>query len=820
MRRRSIILLTMPWLILVTVSAASALPKGTPNLAVLKGVSASAPASGNELLLRIEGDYAFNAIPVSEGAVFIDLKGARVSGVPKDGRWTGRLLAGYHLVEYTAADHQPVVRVQVELKHPEAFQVQKESGGLRVVFGSAASSSTQRTAAPPVTPVATVPATAGTSRGRPGLSVTAITGISIRPGAGGETVIDVHTKGPALYRAFHLEDPARVVVDFERTRYLGRLRDYPAHSSELKGVRVGYPNVLRPPAIRVVADLVGEPEFLVKAQPNGVRIQLKSHRQAPQIGAGHGPAAPGLPLTTSPGKGAHLAAQGSSPVIPSVQKSPSSSPPQMQPAVVKIAVTQPEMQQATPTNVQAVLPGSLSSHEAAATPRKELPRETPEALRAAQAAKILTGEVNPPLDAAQSQTPATAAAPQEKPKYTGEPISVNLKDVDLKDFFRLIHEISGLNIIIDPDVQGKVTLVLDGVPWDQALDIVLKNNRLDKTLEGNVLRIARVETLSAEQEALKRLAEAREEAQPLVTVFRPINYAKASTISTMLKSWVGGGALTKRGNVLVDDRTNTLIISDIQTQIPVIESIITKLDRKAKQVSIEARVVLASSTFSRSLTTVLAGATKNASGSTNVAGATGTGVSAAALTPPIITTATAGGFGVFAISNASSRYAIDAAIGAAETKSLARTISRPSIVTQNNVPGSVQQGTQIPIQTTINNTISIQYVAATLSLSVTPQVTEDGNVFLVITVQNASPGLVLTGAGPSINTQSATTQVLVPDGGMVVFGGVTVTSRSKNATYVPLIGSIPIVGHLFKSSSVSDSDSELLFFVSPKVLAG
>ena len=164
--------------------------------------------------------------------------------------------------------------------------------------------------------------------------------------------------------------------------------------------------------------------------------------------------------------------------------------------------------------------------------------------------------------------------PDARPTYTGRAISLNLKDVDLKDFFRLIHEISGLNIILDPNVAGSVTLVLDSVPWDQALDIVLKNNRLGKVMEGNVLRIARIETLTAEQEGLTKLASARMDAAPLVTVFRPINYAKASDIAALLKTWSGGGALTRRGTVLVDIRSNTLIISDVQAQIPVVENIV------------------------------------------------------------------------------------------------------------------------------------------------------------------------------------------------------------------------------------------------------
>lgn len=399
-----------------------------------------------------------------------------------------------------------------------------------------------------------------------------------------------------------------------------------------------------------------------------------------------------------------------------------------------------------------------------------------------------------------------------------------MKDVDLKDFFRLIHEISGLNIVIDPNVTGSVTVVLDSVPWDQALDIVLKNNDLGKVLEGNVLRIARMQTLTAEQEGQMKLAAARMDAAPLVTVFRPVNYAKAADIATLLKTWAGGGALSRRGTVLVDNRANTLIVSDVQSQIPTIQSILTKLDRKAKQVSIEARVVLANADFTRTLAASLLGGYGN--NSTTSAAGTGSNTTQTIPAPtasapvPIITTtpATSGGFGVASITNFSARYFINAAISAAEERDQAKTISRPTIVTQNNIQGMVQQGVQVPIQTTINNTVSVQYYAATLQLTVTPQVTDDGNIFLIIHVLNDSVGASISGVGPEINTQEATTQVLVPDGGTVVFGGITVTSRAKSATYVPWLGNIPVLGHLFKTSNVQDQDQELLFFVSPKIL--
>ena len=856
MRRKPFTVLTRASLVLGMVWAAATRGAGAPAPALLKDIAMSERASGSEVLLRIEGEYSFRPAQASEHAIVIDLVGVKAGPIPASHEWDGSVLAGYHLTSYIDAANQPVVRVEVATKHLDPFKVERQGQSLRVLFGqgpaAGATTGTETASLRPASVAA--PATSGVDRERSAASSKAtalVSGITINPGVDGGTVVEVLTTRRAAYHVLHLRHPDRVVVDLEGALYTGRNRTYAAQSPVLRGVRVGQFRSSGPAIVRVVADLAGHPTYEVQTVDGRVRIELKTRRRARQVDGGSTITAHNL----SPGKDEAR-------TLP-VAKAP--------PAVTDNGKA--KARSAPQTDYQAALPASSGSREIAAAPRPEPSVQTPDSLRAARAARILAANAdsgavsqqpqNPPAPAtpppsepaspAPAQPPAAPATPaqaptqapaapatqaqappqapaapetptQEKPKYTGEPISLNLKEVDLKDFFRLIHEISGLNLIIDPNVTGNVTLVLDSVPWDQALDIVLKNNRLDKTLEGNVLRIAKMETLAAEQEESKKLTEAREQGQPLVTVFRPVNYAKAADISTMLKGWTGGGALSKRGNVLVDTRANTLIISDIQSQIPVIESIIAKLDRKAKQVAIEARIVLATAAFSRSLQSALTGATANVSGTTVTGGSTGSGaaVTANVVPPPRITIqqTSAGGFGAVAISNEAGRYILTAAIAAAETKSQAKTISRPTIVTQNNVQGTVQQGSQIPIQTSINNTISIQYIAATLQLSVTPQVTEDGNIFLNVNVTNASPGPVLTSAGPSINTQSATTQVMVPNGGTVVFGGVTVSSRSRSATYVPVIGNIPIVGHLFKTSNVQDSDNELLFFVSPKILPG
>ena len=630
--------------------------------------------------------------------------------------------------------------------------------------------------------------------------------ISITPGSAGEVTIDVAMTNSTTFHVYRFDHPDRLVMDVEGMKNAVREKLIPVSSSVVKDVRVGQFRERDPEVVRVVADLAGNPMFDAKAYEVGVRLEVKPRSTAVSPAVGPAPVA------------AHEIAS---------SHAEAASPPSKHETAVSHAGA-PSRASSRETvalrddlkpDYNGTLPASEGHGDATTAPRETPQANTPETLKPEKTAQVLdVGSASNPAGT-QGTVPAGPALPvEESPAYTGEQISLNLKDVDLKDFFRLIHEISSLNILVDPNVTGSVTMVLDNVPWDQALEIVLKNNGLGKVLEGNVLRIAREDTLIAEQEAANRLAAQRLRATPLVTVFRPLNYATATDIAALFRTWSGGGGgggergsgagpLTERGSVEVDKRTNTLIISDVASQIPKIEETIAKLDTKTKQVAIEARIVLATSTFQRTLAAALQ---------------TGTGASItpSPTTPPTFTTPQnpTTGFGVVAITNWSQRYMIDAVISAAEIRGQAKTISRPSIITQNNAEGMVQQGTQIPVQTTINDTISVQYVDATLKLTVMPQVTDDGHIFLKIGVQNASPGPIATDAATSINIQQATTQVLVPDGGTVVFGGVTVTQRQNSVTEVPLLGDIPLLGHLFKSTTVQDSDQELLFFVSPRLL--
>ena len=431
-----------------------------------------------------------------------------------------------------------------------------------------------------------------------------------------------------------------------------------------------------------------------------------------------------------------------------------------------------------------------------------------------------------------------AAAGPASGKYSGEPISVNLKDVDLRDFFRLIHEISGLNIVVDPNVKGSLTIVLDDVPWDQALDIVLKNNDLEKQLEGNVLRIATRETVRKEAEESRDLAKAQAEAADVVTTTRVLSYAKADDMANTLKKF-----LSSRGDVISDARSNTLIIRDIPAVMPVVDNLIRQLDRKSQQVEIEARVVAANRSFSRELGTQLAFSAGTASRN-NVVGGNGevgnqqhqprgsdSDASShrdlrrsdrrAARRMPFVTNLGVGSpTSGFSYLFTSRNFALDYIITAAENKGVGKLLSKPRVITQNNEKATVKQGTKIPVQTIVNNTISVQFVDAVLQLEVTPQITAEGTIFMDVKVTNdqIDQSIPRVEGIPAIDTQEADTRVLVSDGATLVIGGIIVSQQRTSIDLVPLLGSLPVIGNLFKHTTVSSTSSELLFFLTPRIL--
>ncbi|MGA9527095.1 MAG: type IV pilus secretin PilQ [Terriglobales bacterium] len=425
-----------------------------------------------------------------------------------------------------------------------------------------------------------------------------------------------------------------------------------------------------------------------------------------------------------------------------------------------------------------------------------------------------------------AQKPATA----NSAKYTGEPISVNLKDVDLKDFFRLIHEISGLNVVLDPNIHGTLTIVLDDVPWDQALDIVLKNNGLSRQLDGNVLRIATLETLKHEAEARRGQIDAEALAVDKVTITRFLSYAHAKDVLPTIRKF-----LSQRGDLVADERTNSLIVSDIPAVLPQIDRIIQQMDRKTQEVEIEARVVAATRSFARDIGTQLGFGWGN--GTTQVGGVpsstnsspfinTNAGnplypTNATGIIPLFSNLGATGPTSGIGFSTGTNTMRLDFALTMSEQRGLLKILSRPRVVTQNNIQAVVKQGVRIPIESAaaLGTPATITYVDAFLRLTVTPQITSEGTIFLNVDVENTLPDFSNSINGnPTLITQQATTQVLVTDGGTVVIGGVIQTNNSLNVQQVPLLGDIPYLGNLFKHRSVSTTTQELIFFITPRIV--
>jgi type IV pilus assembly protein PilQ len=612
--------------------------------------------------------------------------------------------------------------------------------------------------------------------------------------------VRVEGEGPLEVRAARMQNPERLVLDFTGARLATQKTTVPGVSAPVRGVRLGQ---YRPDVARIVVDLTSAAPYQILREGPAVVVAFDLQPEPPVDSSV-------TTTTVSNQARRNFQYNNSTPhVVAAVQKVPYRAPRFALPS----ELTQP-----------SVVLASFSGNG------KDEPVRPIAAQEAAAQATAQAGNA-----AATVAPQATAAAPS---RYTGEPISVNLKDVDLRDFFRLIHEISGLNVVLDPNVKGTLTIVLDEVPWDQALDIVLQNNGLEKQLHGNVLRIATLDTIKKEAETARDVRKAENDAQEMTTVTRVLNYAKAETLTPTLKKF-----LTGRGDILFDSRSNQLIIRDIPAVIPNIDNLLHQLDRKSQQVEIEARVVAATRAFAQDIGTELGFASTTTGGRSFYSGAPqvgGSGVTTSGVpaSPVSIGASETTGNGAtsgiplnvnlgaaaptsgFGFSTRSPNFALDFYITAAESKGVGKLLSKPRIVTQNNEKATVKQGVKIPIQTTINNTISVQYVDAVLQLIVTPQITADGTVFMDVVVENTQidQGIPRIQGVPALDTESAESKVTVADGATIVVGGVIVTSSQVNITQVPILGSIPIIGNLFKRNATSVNSSELLFFLTPRII--
>jgi type IV pilus assembly protein PilQ len=426
--------------------------------------------------------------------------------------------------------------------------------------------------------------------------------------------------------------------------------------------------------------------------------------------------------------------------------------------------------------------------------------------------------------------PKTIAAEEER--FTGEPISLKFKDADLRDVVLYLAEFADLNVVFDPEVRGSVTCDLQAVPWDQALDIVLRYNRMGKTIEGNVLRIAPMTVLTREDADQRKLKESKELSGPVQVKTITLSYSKAKDVATLLKT-----KISSRGEMVVDERTNTLIVSDVKDKLDLLEKLIVVLDTPTPQVSIEARIIEATATFIRNLgiqwgyqgvvdpfygnqtslqfpNKILADGAMIPQGIVTKGIGGPLGGYAINLPAPAFNTAVG-----FSFANILDTFRLDVALSALETSGNGRIISSPKVTTQNNQPAEIIQGRQIPVQTVANFTVTTRYVNAALELKATPQITAEGTIIMTVEIQNNAADFAnLVNGIPPITTQSAKTTVMIPDGGTTVIGGIYRTEDSVTRDSVPFLGKIPILGNLFRSFARTKQNRELLIFITPRII--
>ncbi|HKR66579.1 MAG TPA: type IV pilus secretin PilQ [Thermoanaerobaculia bacterium] len=621
---------------------------------------------------------------------------------------------------------------------------------------------------------------------------------------GGNVEVRIAGDGKLTYKAFRLEAPSRLVIDLEGVKNNVAKNSIDVADDVVKRVRVAQ---FQPTVARVVVDLSQKSEYDIAAVGDELRIAFGASAVASKA-----PAAP-QPRESKP---APVQISEAKPPAqkPMVMTAPADIPSQV-PTVAENAqkwdMPKPARREPASKGARSVI--SAPAPDQAPTPTRPATTQEDVFSDAQQQTQPVAT-----MPAGQSLTggSGTRTLSADQRVFNGDPVSMNLKDADLKDVLRTFSDLTGLNMAIDPGVTGSVTVDFTDVPWDQALDLILRQNGLTFTLEGNVMRIGTVERIAAETSAKRRLAEEERLNVQLTTLGVQLSYARASEVASLLKD-----IASPRARILIDTRTNQLIISEIPEFLRTMQNLIATVDIPTRQVMIEARIVETQRQFQQQW-----GVTWGFGGDLDPALGTGTG-----LVFPNRIGFTGGPFEFglgrplidLHLFDILGTFNLDLALLAAESEGYIKVISAPRVTTQDNTAADIQSGFQIPYQTRINFTTTIQYLDATLRLSVTPQITQAGTIIMDIALQKNEPaeGLVIIGsAGTPLTTRQAHTRLMVRDGGTAVIAGIFTTRDNNAQSRVPFVHNIPVIGALFRSHAISTQHDELLIFITPRIVRG
>jgi type IV pilus assembly protein PilQ len=680
----------------------------------------------------------------------------------------------------------------------------------------------------------------------------------------GKLTVTLAGNGSFTYETFSLENPPRYVVDLPGVLLATPKKAQDVHDPAVSRVRVSQFKGGPEPVTRVVFDLAAPVSPSARVTASALALSFGGARaDAPAAVVASAPAAPPAPAP------APLPVRAAPEKVAAATRAPSEPAPTAVPAAGSYEkhevddAREPVVREANALDVTTTK-GSSAPAAGPADRKAEVKDSTSAAPRLVQASPEIHEVAAPPLPAAVSPVPppvpatqTAAAEPRRKrattaedkalieaaeallvqqdnssrtreianpyetrtlgageKQYTGEPITLNLKDADIKDTLQRFSELTQLNIVLDPDVRGTVTVSLQDIPWDQALELILKINQLGYVLEGNIMRIASTQKLTQEERTRQDFIVAQDRNRPLRTVLQKVSYANAQEMAATARK-----VMSARGDIFIDTRSNTLIIKELPDYLPTVLDLIKNLDVAAPQVMIEARIVEANRTYSNSLGVVWSatGTSSAATGNTTGlvfpnSGQIAGNVSLPSGAPQVLS---------LSLANVLNTFALDASLHAAESRGLVKVVSTPKVQTQTGEQASIQSGFQIPVQTTVNNTTSVLYINATLRLDVTPQITNEGTVIMDITIQKREPAVGINIAGGQnipLTTRDAKTRLMVRDGGTAVIGGIFKITTNDSQSMIPGLWKIPIIGSLFRSRDQNDSTDELMIFITPRII--
>ena len=794
----------------------------------LVGVSAQALGRSAAVLIEASEPVAYAVSRPDPLTLLVDLRNVDVGQAANQVARRGPV-AGVTLEQATAADGKQLARVRVALASPSAYKVRSARNVIRVELEpEQAAASTPRFDGTPAALLASPAVAAAASETTTAAAATELQKVRASHTRTSTTVTlagDGRLTPSALTESS--DQPRRLMLDFPNVAAAAAPRTG-VDGAFVKQIRVATSS-REPLVTRVVMEISASATYHVeRTGPDGrdLAVVFEGRKES-------GPILVAPPETSAAAAGAADDKDGDT---------------------LSLAQAIANAASITPADPDASAGGAADPFSALAKPaagtRVAPPAAANRPARTQQSASAAAPAQQTP---AVQQTPAAPpAAPQQsssqtfssdvpgtgQKQYTGHPINFDFEDADLRAVLRVFSAESGLNMIIDPQVQGRVNVLLNDVPWDQALDQILRSNKLGYTVEGNIIRIAPLAVLADEQAAQQKLVEAKALAGELRVQTFPLSYAKADTLGPLLMK----SALSSRGQIQVDARTNTLILMDLPDRLQTAQSLIATLDKPQPQVEVEARVVQTTRDFARALgiqwgfngransaignTTGLGfpnngsigGRVGGAQGPTDPRGGTAQDNAATAVNLPAAAASSAIGLALGSINGA---FNLDVALTALENTGKGRILSTPRLTTQNNQTAEVAQGIQIPIQTVANNTVAVSFKDAVLKLQVTPQITAANTVIMNVTLENATPDFSRQVNGiPPIDTQRALTTVQVNDGATTVIGGIFVSQEQTTNDRTPVLHRVPILRWLFQRNTLTDSSRELLIFITPRILRG